>query len=128
MKVKEKVFRRKTGRNKGAWIVRISYEDETGKTRYLERHAASKGAANDLKNKLVDEVKKSHGHIRTGDKMTFNNLADYCEKHFYKPAEYSDGRKIAGVRSLAGVKTAIGILRGYFWFKTDKDDLQGKSA
>ncbi len=114
MKIREKIFRRKTGRNKGAWIVRLQYEDEAGKTRYLERHAESKGVANDLKRQLVDEVNKSHGHSRTGEKMTFGDLADYCEKHFYKPAEYADGRKVAGVRSLAGAKSAISVLRSYF--------------
>lgn len=46
--------------------------------------------------------------------MTFGNLADYCEKHFYKPAEYTEGRKVAGVRSLAGVKSALNTLRSYF--------------
>lgn len=58
LKVKSKIFRRKAGRNKGAWIVRLQYEDETGKTRYLERHAEGKGAAGDLKERLIDEVKK----------------------------------------------------------------------
>lgn len=114
LKVKSKIFKRKTGRNKGAWIVRLQYLDESGKTRYLERHAESKGAASDLKNRLTDEVKKTHGHMRTGEKMTFGDLADYCEKHFYKPAEYAEGRRVAGVRGLAGAKSAINTLRGYF--------------
>lgn len=114
LKVKSKIFKRKSGRNKGAWVLRLEYPDETGKTRYAERHTESKGAASDLKLRLVDEIKKSHGHIQTGEKMTFGNLADYCEKHFYKPAEYAEGRKIAGIRSLSGVQSAVSVLRLYF--------------
>lgn len=114
MNVKSKVFKRKTGRNKGAWIVRLQYDDEAGKTRYVERHAEGKSSATDLRNRLVDEIKRSHGHITTGERMRFSDLADYCEKHFYKSAEYAEGRKVAGVRSLGGARSAIKALRDYF--------------
>jgi integrase len=114
MNVKSKVFKRKTGRNKGAWIVRLEYEDEFGRTKYVERHALGKALAADLRNRLVEEIKKSHGQITTGDRMTFADLADYCEKHFYKPAEYVDGRKVSGVRSIGGARSALKSLRNYF--------------
>jgi integrase len=115
MKIKDKVFKRKTGKSKDRWVVRIEYLDElTGKTKYIERHAEKKGEATDLRNKLVDEVKKSHGQMQTGERMTFNQLADICEKIFYKPAEIVDGRKIAGIRSIAGLKPQINNLRLFF--------------
>jgi len=41
-------------------------------------------------------------------------LCDYFEKHYVKPAEYVDGRKIAGVRSLGTSKGRLNVLRDYF--------------
>ncbi|MDQ3041914.1 MAG: hypothetical protein M3R11_05975 [Acidobacteriota bacterium] len=64
MKIKDKIFKRKTGKSKDRWIVRIEYLDELiGKTKYIERHVDKKGDAIDLRNKLVDEVKKSNGQM-----------------------------------------------------------------
>ncbi len=115
MKIKDKVFKRKNGKSKDKWIVRIEYLDElTGKTKYIERHADKRGEATDLRNKLVDEVKKSHGQMQTGERMTFNQLADICEQIFYRPAEIVEGRKVAGIRSIAGLKPQINNLRLFF--------------
>jgi integrase len=115
MKVKSKVFRRKTGKSKDKWIVRIEYFDETkGKKCFMERHADKKSDATDLRNRLVDEVKKSHGQIQTGERMTFNDLAAICEKNFYQSAEFAEGRKISGVRSVLTAKAQLNILQKFF--------------
>jgi integrase len=115
MKIKDKIFKRKTGKSKDKWIVRIEYLDElTGKTKYIERHAEKKGEAIDLRNKLVDEVRKSHGQMQAGERMNFNQLADICEKIFYKPAEIIEGRRVAGIRSIAGLRPQINNLRTFF--------------
>ena len=99
MDVKAKVFRRKTGKSKNTWIVRIQYFDEIkGKTSFMERHAEKMADANDLRDKLVDDIKKTHGQIQTGERMTFSQLADICEMTFYKPAVIIEGRKVAGIR------------------------------
>ncbi len=115
MEVKSKVFKRKTGKSKGKWIVRIEYfDDMKGKKCFMERHADRKGDATDLRNKLVDDVKKSHGQIQTGERMTFNDLAAICEKNFYQPAEFAEGRKISGVRSVNTAKAQLNILQKFF--------------
>ncbi len=115
MKIKDKVFKRKTGKSKDRWIVRIEYLDELiGKTKYIERHADKKGDAIDLRNKLIDDVKKTHGQMQTGERMTFNQLVDICEQIFYKPAEIVEGRKVAGIRSIAKIKAQINNLRLFF--------------
>jgi integrase len=115
MKIKDKVFKRKTGKSKDRWVVRIEYLDELiGKTKYIERHADKKADAIDLRNKLIDEIKKSHGQMQTGEKMTFDQLADICEQIFYRPAEIVEGRKVAGIRSIAGLKPQINNLRSFF--------------
>lgn len=122
MKIKDKVFKRKSGKSKDKWIVRIEYLDEpTGKTKYIERQADRKSDAVDLRNKLVDDVKKSHGQIQTGERMTFNQLADICERTFYKPAVIAQGRKVAGIRSIHSVKPQIDNLRLFFGPRLIKD-------
>lgn len=122
MNVKDKIFKRKSGKSKDKWIVRIEYLDSlTGKTKCIERQADRKGEAVDLRNKLVDDVKKSHGQIQTGERMTFNQLADVCERTFYKPAEIAQGRKVAGIRSIRSVKPQIDNLRLFFGSRLIKD-------
>ncbi len=122
MKIKDKVFKRKSGKSKDKWIVRIEYLDElSGKTKYIERQADRKGEAANLRNKLIDGVRKSHGQIRTGERMTFNQLADICERTFYKPAEIAQGRKVAGIRSIHSVKPQIDNLRLFFGSRLVKD-------
>lgn len=128
MKIKNKVFKRKTGKSKDKWIVRIEYLDElTGKTKFIERHAEKKGEATDLRDKLVDDVKKSHGQMQTGERMTFNQLADICEQLFYRPAEIVEGRKVAGIRSIAGLKPQINNLRSFFWKTSNQRNYNRKS-
>ncbi len=122
MKIKDKVFKRKSGKSKGKWIVRIEYLDDlTGKNKCIERQADRKGDATDLRNRLINDVRKSHGQMQTGERMTFNQLADICERAFYKPAEIAQGRKVAGIRSIHSVKPQIDNLRLFFGTRLIKD-------
>ncbi len=115
MEIKSRVFKRKSGKSKGKWIVRIEYFDEMkGKKCFMERHADKKGDATDLRNKLVDEVNKTHGQIQTGGRMNFNDLAGLCEKNFYQPAEFAEGRRISGVRSFNTARAQLDVLRKFF--------------
>lgn len=115
MDVKAKIFKRKTGKSKDTWIVRIQYFDEIkGKTSFMERHAEKKADATDLRDKLVDDIKKTHGQMQTGERMTFSHLSDICEKTFYKPAVIIEGRKVAGIRSSITVVGQIKVLKKFF--------------
>ena len=115
MDVKSKVFRRKTGKSKDVWIIRIEYFDEIlGKQRFMERHAEKRSDAIDERDRLTDELLKTHGQIQTGERMTFENLADICEKNFYKPAVIIEGRKVDGVRSHKTAEGQIKNLKKFF--------------
>ncbi len=115
MEVKSKVFRRKTGKSKGRWIIRIEYFDEIlGKQRFMERHAEKRSDAIDERDRLAAEIVKSHGQIQTGERMTFENLADISEKNFYKPAVIVEGRKVDGVRSHKTAEGQIKTLKKFF--------------
>jgi integrase len=115
MNIKSKIFKRKTGKSKGKWIIRIEYFDEMlGKNRFMERHAEKRSDAIDERDKLASKIETSHGQIQTGERMTFNDLAAVCEKNFYKPAVIVEGRKIAGVRSFQTVQIQLKILKMFF--------------
>src|SRR5262249_18801397 len=96
------------------WWARLVYTDENGKRRDLQRRATSKANARELVDKLIKDYDQGGERGFNSERMTFDQLADYCEKHYYKEAEYRDDRKIDGVRGLATVKSQIKVLRSYF--------------
>lgn len=108
------VFSRGEGRDK-TWWARLNYLDEaTGKRRDRQRRAESYVHAKELAEQLAKEFDETAGRSIDAERMTFAELADYCEKHYYKAAEYHDERKVAGVRGLATAKCQLNALRGYF--------------
>jgi integrase len=98
------VVRRK-GRGKGAkptWWARVTYTDPVTGTRHdRQRRAENKLDAGDKVHELLAEVDATGGRSLAKEHMTFFDLATYFEKQYLKPAEYVDGRKVAGVRSLS---------------------------
>lgn len=115
MEIKSKVFKRKTGKSKDKWIIRIEYFDNlAGRKRSIERHADKRSHAIDARDRLVNELKNSHGQIQDGERMTFDLLASTCVKIFYKPAVIIEGRKISGVRSVDPALSQIRVLRQFF--------------
>jgi integrase len=115
MEIKSKVFKRKSGKSKGKWIIRIEYFDELqGRTRYMNRYAEKRSDAIDECARLTKEIEKSHGQIQTGERMTFDELAGICEKNFYKPAVIVEGRKITGVRAYKTVQGQLAMLKKFF--------------
>ncbi|MDQ3743602.1 MAG: site-specific integrase [Acidobacteriota bacterium] len=114
MKRSATVISRGKGRNK-TWWARLVYVDEaTGKRRDRQRRAESYADAKEKAEQLAKEFDQSAGRSIDAEKKTFEELADYCEKHYYKRAEYSDERKVAGVRGLATAKGQIKVLRAHF--------------
>lgn len=111
------VVRRKP-RKKGeraTWWARITYTDPvTGKRHDRQRRAESKTKAKDLMLDLLAEVDSTGGRSLANEHMTFYEVAEHFKTHYLKPAEYVEGRKIAGVRSIAPATTAINALMEYF--------------
>lgn len=111
------VVRRK-GRGDGAkptWWARVTYTDPvTGKRHDRQRRAESKIDAKDLVHSLLAEVDATGGQSLAREHMTFFDLATYFEKQYLKPAEYVDGRKVAGVRSISPAMAAVKALKEHF--------------
>lgn len=115
MEITAKVFKRKSGKSKGKWTARVSYFDSiTGGIRTIEKAKDKRSEAIDERDRLVSEIKKSHGGIREGERMTFARLTEVCSKQFYKTAVIENGVKTEGVRSLAGIRSALKNLNSYF--------------
>lgn len=115
MEVKSKIIKRKTGKSKGKWVIRIEYFDELeGRKRYYERHAERRGDAIDECNRLVERLKASQGQSQTGERMTFADLTSIALSTFYKPAIVVDGKKIDGVRAHNTVSGQISKLSEFF--------------
>lgn len=48
------------------------------------------------------------------EKLTFSELCDYYVTHYLKPAQYVNGRKVAGLRSIATLSGYIKVFRDHF--------------
>lgn len=101
--------------DKPSWWARVTYIDPvTGKRRDLQRRAASKSDAKDRVHELLKEIDASDGRTLAHARRTFGELADHYETHYLKPAEYVEGRKISGLRSLKGLTGQLNAARSYF--------------
>jgi hypothetical protein len=97
------------------WWARATYIDpKTGKRHDLQRRGQSKAHARDLLQALLREIDATEGQGPLNERKTFAELCDYFGKHYVKAAEYVDGRKVAGVRSLGTAKGQLNVLRDYF--------------
>jgi len=105
----------RTKSEKPSWWARVTYIDPvTGKRRDLQRRADSKADARDRVHELVKEIDTTEGRTLAHERKTFIDLASYYEKHYLKPAEYIEGRKVAGLRSLEGLSGQLNAARDYF--------------
>jgi len=96
-------------------LARVGYTDEKGRRRDVVRAAASKSDARDkIKDILRDLEAQNGAETLNAARMTFADLVTYFKKHYLKPAEYVDGRKIEGVRSLKPAEAAVKPLQEFF--------------
>jgi hypothetical protein len=78
----------------------VTYTDPvTGKRHDRQRPSREQGGRRRQVHELLAEVNATGGRSLAKDHMTFLDLATYFEKQYLKPAEYVDGRKVAGVRA-----------------------------
>lgn len=100
--------------SKKIWVARCIYLDENGDKREKTKEARTEAEAKDFQREFETTFKRSGGREIEAVRMTFNDLADFYEKQYAKPAEYVGERKVAGLRSLASTKTYLQILRLHF--------------
>jgi hypothetical protein len=91
-------------KNTGNWIARVCYKNSNGKKTAIQRTAESKSDAVKLLKQLLEKLENGGRDSIDAEKLTFNDLADYYEKHYAKPAKFVDDRKVEGMRDLSRVK------------------------
>lgn len=115
MNIRTKLYKSKQEARAGKWITRIIYTDiVTGREKEKQITRDKRTDAVDARDAFIEQLKKSHGGIISGSRMTFDDLATVLEKTHYKEAKIVEGIKTEGVRSLAPVKSYLKVLRQYF--------------
>jgi integrase len=98
-----------------AWYARLTYTDNSGRRRSIKRKADSKTHGEQVVLPKLISTFDSGGHQAIdAEKMSFDDLADFYSKHYVKPAEYLNGRKVDGLRSHVQVSGYVKVFREYF--------------
>lgn len=87
---------------------------ENGKLKEKAKKADNNTHARQLIRKMLRELDDFGSNSLDYDRMTFEQLADLYEQDHMQPAQYVDGRKVSGLRSLHTQKYTLAILREHF--------------
>lgn len=98
----------------GAWYARVTYTDRNGKRKNLQRKVENKSKGDELLKNLIHSIENDGASSIEAEKLTFADLSDHYEKHYVKEAQYVNGRKISGLRSVVHVRGYVKVLRGHF--------------
>lgn len=98
----------------GKWIARVCYKNRNGKRTAVQKSAKSEADAKKLLKKLLGKLDEGGREAIESEKLHFNNLADYYEKNYVKPAKYIDERKVEGLRDYKKVKGILTQFRAFF--------------
>ena len=99
---------------KGNWFARVTYTDRNGKRKNVQRKVENKSKGDELLKKLVSSIDSDRGASIETEKLTFKDLAEYYKKHYLKEAEYVNGRKVSGLRSVRNVRGYVNVLLEHF--------------
>ncbi|HZI19384.1 MAG TPA: site-specific integrase [Pyrinomonadaceae bacterium] len=107
---------KKTGKKKKRKEVfaRVTFLDSAGRRKDKLRRAESRTHARELIQEMLREVDEYGEDALDNKDKTFAELADHYETHYLTEAEYVDGKKVAGLRSLATPKGFLQTLRAHF--------------
>lgn len=98
----------------GKFYARITFTNSKGIKRNVKRTAKTKSEANSLLKKLLNQIETEGEKGLEAEKLIFNDLVDYYEKHYAKPAKFIENRKVEGLRDLVRVKGFLKQFRRYF--------------
>ena len=104
---------KKGNRTQTIWYARITYIDG-GKRKQQWQKALNKSDAKDRAKQMLRELDDHGEETLNAARMTFAQLADYYKKKYLIKAQYVDGRKIEGLRSLDSVISRWTTIKDYF--------------
>lgn len=95
------------------WFARLTYTDVTGQRRNVKRRATNKMAAKEALKQLIRDLEDHGERSLESAQLTFTELAAYYAEGYLKPAEYREGRKISGLRSVRYCELYLRTLKEY---------------
>lgn len=98
----------------GHWIVRVGYKNTNGKRTAIQRKAETKSDAKKILKELLEKADNGGRKAIDAEKLIFNDLAEFYEKHYAKPAKYFEDRKIEGMRNFKRIKGFLKVFRSFF--------------
>jgi len=99
----------------GTYQVRISYVGNDGKRRErLKKNIQTKTEARKVLKSFLEGLEQRGQKAVEGDKLNFRKLAQIYEEQHVFEAQYVQNRKVAGLRSLASVKSSLKVLVNHF--------------
>jgi integrase len=96
------------------WYARIGYTKNNGRRSSIKRKVESKSEGRRVLRQLLATFEEGGSKAVQAEKLTFGNLCDYYAEHYMIAAQYSNGRKIAGLRSVTSVRGYVKVLREHF--------------
>jgi integrase len=99
---------------KGKIYARVTFTDPSGRRRDIMRVAESKSQARELAAQILRDLKDHGAQAIDSDRLKFSQLAKLYENARLTPAQYHEGRKISGLRSLKPVQLNLKRLVEYF--------------
>lgn len=95
-------------------FARVTFLDSTGKRKDKLRRAESRTHARELIQEMLREINEYGEDALDNNDKTFAELADHYDTQYLTAAEYVDGKKVSGLRSLASPKGFLETLRARF--------------
>lgn len=96
------------------WYARVTTKAENGSRRNIKKRAKSKSEAREILKGLIRKLDDEGSRVVDYERLTFNDLADFYERHYCKPAEYADGKKVAGLRDVYRAQYCLLRFRQHF--------------
>ncbi|MGH9836361.1 MAG: tyrosine-type recombinase/integrase [Blastocatellia bacterium] len=97
----------------GLWA-RVSYQDETGRQRVIQRKVANRTEGKALLKQLLREIEDDGARVFDGERMNFQKLADVYTDHKLQPPVYNGETRVSGMRSWKHQLVALKPLVEYF--------------
>lgn len=99
----------------GTFQVRVSYVGNDGKRHErLKKNIQTKTEARKVLKSFLEGLEQRGQKAVEGDKLNFRKLAQIYEEQHVFEAQYVQDRKVAGLRSVASVKTYLKVLVNHF--------------
>ena len=114
MRYSSSITRRKR-RSRTEYIAVLNYYDESGQRRQKRRTSFSSSEAKRIARELEDEYLEGGEVALYSDDLTFEQLADHCQKTKYCEAEYDEsGNKLFGVRDTSVYEAHLKHFKEFF--------------